>query len=88
MSDSETQAKKPKMTNPTEKLSSPPEVPIDTTPTCAHFVQRKKRYCKMTVSKGKQFCGEHEPPTLSKHETAASLKSERIPCPLDTVILQ
>ncbi|XP_063796139.1 tRNA:m(4)X modification enzyme TRM13 homolog isoform X2 [Pseudophryne corroboree] len=26
---------------------------------CSHFVQRKGRYCKMIVSEGKKFCGEH-----------------------------
>ena len=26
---------------------------------CAHFVQRKKRTCRMMVKPGKKFCGEH-----------------------------
>ena len=26
---------------------------------CAHFVQRKKRTCRMMVKPGKRFCGEH-----------------------------
>lgn len=26
---------------------------------CAFYVTKKKRYCKMTVGKGKTFCGEH-----------------------------
>uniref|UniRef100_A0A3B4AIA2 tRNA:m(4)X modification enzyme TRM13 n=1 Tax=Periophthalmus magnuspinnatus TaxID=409849 RepID=A0A3B4AIA2_9GOBI len=26
---------------------------------CAFFVERKKRFCKMIVGKGKRFCGEH-----------------------------
>ncbi|XP_035902819.1 tRNA:m(4)X modification enzyme TRM13 homolog [Anopheles stephensi] len=47
---------------------------------CKHFVQRKKRYCKMTVGTGKEYCGEHEPTTGSTTESPAS---DRIPCPLD-----
>ncbi|XP_073499148.1 tRNA:m(4)X modification enzyme TRM13 homolog isoform X2 [Phyllobates terribilis] len=26
---------------------------------CGHYVQRKKRYCKMTPGEGKKYCGEH-----------------------------
>lgn len=26
---------------------------------CAFFVEKKKRYCKMVVGRGKKFCGEH-----------------------------
>lgn len=49
--------------------------------TCKHFVTRKKRFCKMTVAKGKSYCGEHEP---QKQETTEVLiESDRIPCPLD-----
>ncbi|XP_053678230.1 tRNA:m(4)X modification enzyme TRM13 homolog [Anopheles nili] len=43
---------------------------------CKHFVQRKKRFCKMTVGVGKEFCGEHEP-------TNTLISSDRIVCPLD-----
>lgn len=28
---------------------------------CKYFVQRKKRYCRMTVRPGKSYCGEHDP---------------------------
>uniref|UniRef100_A0A182SHS3 tRNA:m(4)X modification enzyme TRM13 n=1 Tax=Anopheles maculatus TaxID=74869 RepID=A0A182SHS3_9DIPT len=46
---------------------------------CKYFVQRKKRYCKMTVGTGKQYCGEHEP--IGNATEAPT--SDRIPCPLD-----
>uniref|UniRef100_A0A8C0B406 tRNA:m(4)X modification enzyme TRM13 n=1 Tax=Buteo japonicus TaxID=224669 RepID=A0A8C0B406_9AVES len=26
---------------------------------CAYFVERKKRFCKMTPAPGRRFCGEH-----------------------------
>ncbi|XP_075689461.1 tRNA:m(4)X modification enzyme TRM13 homolog isoform X2 [Rhinoderma darwinii] len=44
---------------------------------CSHFVQRKKRYCKMIVALGKKFCGEH----AESGEEQNSRK--RILCPLD-----
>lgn len=54
---------------------------MDEEQTCKHFVTRKKRFCKMTVAKGKEYCGEHEPP---KQETAEEMtEADRIPCPLD-----
>lgn len=55
---------------------------------CKHFVKRKKRFCKMTVAKGKEYCGEHIPYTEeSSHEDSYipdSKKTKRIPCPLDS----
>lgn len=54
---------------------------MDEQKTCKHFVTRKKRFCKMTVAKGKEYCGEHEP---QKQETVEELtECDRIPCPLD-----
>ncbi|XP_014230324.1 tRNA:m(4)X modification enzyme TRM13 homolog [Trichogramma pretiosum] len=44
---------------------------------CHFYVQRKMRYCKMTVKKGRSFCGEHEP------TKGVATVDERIPCPLD-----
>ncbi|NP_001085344.1 tRNA methyltransferase 13 homolog (S. cerevisiae) L homeolog [Xenopus laevis] len=44
---------------------------------CSHFVQRKKRFCKMIVSEGKKFCGEHAQ-SGEEHDSR-----RRIPCPLD-----
>lgn len=46
--------------------------------TCKFFVVRKKRYCKMNVAKGKEYCGEHD-----KSEKTEDSDSHRIPCPLD-----
>ncbi|XP_048522983.1 tRNA:m(4)X modification enzyme TRM13 homolog isoform X2 [Dendroctonus ponderosae] len=46
---------------------------------CKFFVHRKKRYCKMLVKLGQEFCGEHQKPLESgDNETAI-----RITCPLD-----
>ncbi|CAJ1059527.1 tRNA:m(4)X modification enzyme TRM13 homolog [Xyrichtys novacula] len=42
---------------------------------CGFFVEKKKRFCKMVVGKGKVYCGEHA--TMEKGV------SRRIVCPLD-----
>lgn len=42
---------------------------------CGSFVQKKGRFCKMTVSTGNRFCGEHG--------TMEEGSSKRIVCPLD-----
>ncbi|XP_050925482.1 tRNA:m(4)X modification enzyme TRM13 homolog [Lates calcarifer] len=44
---------------------------------CGFFVEKKKRFCKMIVGKGKIFCGEHA--TMED----GSSSSRRIVCPLD-----
>lgn len=46
-------------------------------PQCQHWVERKKRFCKMSVGNGKKFCGEHSITSES------DLSNSRIPCPLD-----
>ncbi|XP_001604909.2 tRNA:m(4)X modification enzyme TRM13 homolog [Nasonia vitripennis] len=46
---------------------------------CQFFVERKKRYCRMSVKKGKSFCGEHE----STQSDWNKVIDERIDCPLD-----
>lgn len=51
--------------------------------TCAHWVKRKKRFCKMTVAKGKNYCGEHIAAAKSGDNEATLLEDDRIPCPLD-----
>ncbi|XP_031133012.1 tRNA:m(4)X modification enzyme TRM13 homolog isoform X1 [Sander lucioperca] len=43
---------------------------------CGFFVEKKKRFCKMIVARGKVFCGEH-----ATQEEGGS--SRRIVCPLD-----
>ncbi|XP_008335479.1 tRNA:m(4)X modification enzyme TRM13 homolog isoform X1 [Cynoglossus semilaevis] len=45
---------------------------------CAFFVEKKKRFCKMIVGKGKKFCGEH-----ADMEGESVDGSRRIVCPLD-----
>ncbi|XP_042339858.1 tRNA:m(4)X modification enzyme TRM13 homolog [Plectropomus leopardus] len=42
---------------------------------CSFFLQKKKRFCKMIVARGKLFCGEHA--------TMEEGSSRRIMCPLD-----
>ncbi|XP_019357229.1 PREDICTED: tRNA:m(4)X modification enzyme TRM13 homolog isoform X1 [Gavialis gangeticus] len=43
---------------------------------CSYFVERKKRFCRMTPAPGRRFCGEH-----GQYEEENDRK--RIPCPLD-----
>lgn len=43
---------------------------------CMHYVERKKRFCRMTVREGRQYCGEHQ-------REVAGFEAERVPCPLD-----
>lgn len=54
---------------------------------CKHFVTRKKRFCKMTVARGRDYCGEHLPDAVpTSHEDSyipADKRAKRIPCPLD-----
>ncbi|KAL9892093.1 tRNA:m(4)X modification enzyme TRM13 homolog [Glossina fuscipes fuscipes] len=52
---------------------------------CAHWVTRKKRFCKMTVGKNKEYCGEHEPAAEASHGCDGQVENneERIFCPLD-----
>ncbi|KYN41039.1 tRNA guanosine-2'-O-methyltransferase TRM13 like protein [Trachymyrmex septentrionalis] len=45
---------------------------------CMHFVERKKRFCRMTVQKGHQYCGEHQ-----RNTAGSDTGNERVPCPLD-----
>ncbi|KYN14952.1 PREDICTED: tRNA:m(4)X modification enzyme TRM13 homolog [Trachymyrmex cornetzi] len=45
---------------------------------CMHFVERKKRFCRMTVRKGHQYCGEHQ-----QDIAGSDTGNERVPCPLD-----
>ena len=44
---------------------------------CAHYVERKKRRCKLTPLKHSTYCAEH----AAHHEDTAN--AEQIPCPLD-----
>lgn len=72
-------AKKPKLNENFETTTSDNNME-KIVPRCKHFVKRKKRFCKMTVMKGKEFCGEH----LSEApNTSDDITGDRIPCPLD-----
>ena len=45
---------------------------------CQFFLDRKQRYCRMSVKKGRRFCGEHQAGELNK------IIDERVVCPLDS----
>ncbi|XP_065362112.1 tRNA:m(4)X modification enzyme TRM13 homolog [Calliphora vicina] len=85
MSDEEQPAKKSKMTTKSSAIA-PQQEEATASPaikTCAHFVKRKKRFCKMSVAKGKEYCGEHEPAVTADANEESAVFSDRIPCPLD-----
>lgn len=53
---------------------------------CKYYVIRKKRFCKMTVKVGEEYCGEHQKlsPNLDTTELDRDKTSKiRIICPLD-----
>jgi len=51
---------------------------------CAFYVQRKKRFCKMSVKPGAQYCGEHSPIPATEQDLGNKPISElRVPCPYD-----
>ncbi|CAF4764330.1 unnamed protein product [Pieris macdunnoughi] len=54
------------------------EVP-SLSPQCKFFVVRKKRFCRMTVRPGWNYCGEHQPQIGTKD----GKDEKRIPCPND-----
>lgn len=82
MTDEEQPSKKLKMTCGTTACVSGDEIPA-MGKTCAHWVKRKKRFCKMSVAKGKEYCGEHEPAVTLEDSQESPQESDRIPCPLD-----
>jgi len=45
---------------------------------CMHFVERKKRFCRMTVREGRRYCGEHQ-----RDVAGSDTGDERVSCPLD-----
>lgn len=49
---------------------------------CQYFVVRKKRYCRMTLKAGYNYCGEHLPSNIP-HTNDNSDEYLRVPCPLD-----
>lgn len=64
-------------------LSTNPQI-IDPEPSCKFFVQRKKRFCKMTVKRGHEYCGEHSLIlNIKDNKGENGTGIDRIPCPLD-----
>lgn len=61
---------------------------ITTHTKCQHFLQRKKRLCRIMVAKGALYCGEHTPlidPVASvSNDELADEKTKRVVCPLDS----
>ncbi|XP_076622449.1 tRNA:m(4)X modification enzyme TRM13 homolog [Colletes latitarsis] len=52
---------------------------------CMHFIERKKRYCRMTVRKGNKYCGEHQGLSLDIiRDTNGKPEDKRVKCPLDS----
>lgn len=47
---------------------------------CKHVVTRKKRFCRMEVKEGEEYCAEHIPSVDANNGTNTEL---RIKCPLD-----
>uniref|UniRef100_A0A1I8NQ20 tRNA:m(4)X modification enzyme TRM13 n=1 Tax=Stomoxys calcitrans TaxID=35570 RepID=A0A1I8NQ20_STOCA len=87
MSETEQVAKKLKMTADADNAAEEQQqTPVAEEParekTCQHWVKRKKRFCKMTVAKGKDYCGEHAP-AVNVGEGQSPEDQDRIPCPLD-----
>ncbi|XP_075148649.1 tRNA:m(4)X modification enzyme TRM13 homolog [Haematobia irritans] len=85
MSEKEPEIKKAKMTTGVEvaePLKTSPVAGTVTEKTCSHWVKRKKRFCKMTVAKGKDYCGEHAP-AINVEDGKSPEDQDRIPCPLD-----
>lgn len=74
--ETELEAKKPKI----EQNAS------QNTTNCAHWVQRKKRFCKMTVKAGEKYCGEHQPAVhqAPPERDEVCTNNIRLPCPLDS----
>lgn len=50
---------------------------------CKHYVLRKKRFCRMTVKSGFEYCGEHQPKVEITENNIIPDARVRIPCPLD-----
>lgn len=46
---------------------------------CMYFVKRKKRFCRMTVRGGKNYCGEHQLDIADPEDAG----DRRVKCPLD-----
>ncbi|XP_043287308.1 tRNA:m(4)X modification enzyme TRM13 homolog [Venturia canescens] len=55
-----------------------------TSENCRFFVKRKKRFCRMTVRNGNNYCGEHLQVSVNNEkEESLHSKYNRISCPVD-----
>lgn len=48
---------------------------------CQQYVERKKRWCRMSVARGNQYCGEHSRERAAEDDAEVTVL--RVPCPLD-----
>ncbi|CAG9856571.1 unnamed protein product [Phyllotreta striolata] len=65
--------------------SKRPKMSEHVTNNCKFFVHRKKRFCKMTVKEGEEYCGEHKKISTDfvPSNEASKDSAVRIACPLD-----
>lgn len=61
----------------------PNEISTKTTDHCKRYVLRKKRFCRMTVKSGFEYCGEHQPNIEVTDIDVVPDARRRIMCPLD-----
>lgn len=66
--------------------SDPKRIKLEMNPNpegCQAFVERKKRWCRMSVASGNRFCGEHSREKAGVDDQNPNSVIKRIPCPLD-----
>lgn len=56
---------------------------METSEHCMFFVERKKRYCRMSVKRGHKYCGEHQQSARQSNHDDNLPVPERVMCPLD-----
>jgi len=78
VSDAQSQTEPPKKKDCTQNIIRPEPG------ACGFYVQRKKRFCRMIVKPGAQYCGEHQPLPSTEQELGMKPISQlRVPCPYD-----
>ncbi|XP_026673089.1 tRNA:m(4)X modification enzyme TRM13 homolog [Ceratina calcarata] len=50
---------------------------------CMYFLEKKKRYCRMTLKEGNRYCGEHQGSSFEPDHANETIANKRIKCPLD-----
>lgn len=82
-SDNSVQSSQKEEENEDSKLSGP-VIQRPEPGQCGFYVQRKKRFCRMVVKPGAQYCGEHTPLPSTEQELGMKPICElRVPCPYD-----